>query len=101
MTEAIAIQPKNLFHWRMQMPNPSSGQGSFELDNVTYDLITVLHEKSKGLEAYDKYLRDAGNDRDIVQCFERIREDDRKHIQELQNRLSQRLVDRQGVNKAA
>jgi hypothetical protein len=82
-----------------KMANQSSG--SFELDNVVYDLITVLHEKSKGLEAYDKYLRDAGSDRDIVQCFERIREDDRKHIQELQNRLSQRLMDRQGVNKAA
>ena len=83
------------------MANQGSGQGSFELDNVTYNLITVLHEKSKGLEAYDKYLRDAGSDRDITQCFERIREDDRKHIQELQNRLAQRLVDRQGVDKAA
>jgi hypothetical protein len=40
----------------------SSGQGNLILDNNLYNVITIMHEKSKGLEAYDKYLRDAQSD---------------------------------------
>ena len=36
-------------------PNQGSQSGPYGLDNLTYDLITVLHEKSKGLEAFDQY----------------------------------------------
>jgi len=34
----------------------SSRSGDFPLDNNTYNVITVIHEKSKGLEAFDQYL---------------------------------------------
>ena len=50
----------------MSMSNAagSGSGGRFPLDNLTYDIITILHEKSKGLEAFDKYARDAqGNHR--------------------------------------
>jgi hypothetical protein len=30
------------------------GSGELPLDDLTYDLVTVLYEKSKGLYAYDK-----------------------------------------------
>ena len=71
-----------------------SGQGqssgSFPLDNLTYDLITVLYEKSKGLEAYDKYIRDAQNDQQAKQLFEQMRQQDEQCIQQLAQRLGLR-----------
>ena len=39
-----------------QGQNAQGRSGSFPLDNLTYDLVTVLYEKSKALEAYDKFL---------------------------------------------
>lgn len=75
-------------------------QGNFPLDNLTFDLITILHEKSKGLEAYDKYLRDAQNDQQLREVLERIRQDDQRHINELQQHL-QRCISNVGGRKAA
>jgi hypothetical protein len=67
------------------------GGAKFELDNLTYNLITILHEKSKGLEAYSKYMQDAGQDSDVAQIFEEIRDDDRRHIQRLEAALREQL----------
>jgi hypothetical protein len=71
-----------------------SGQGqssgNFPLDNLTSDLITVLYEKSKGLEAYDKYIRDAQNDQQAKQLFEQMRQQDEQCIQQLTQRLGLR-----------
>jgi hypothetical protein len=61
--------------------------GAFVLDNLTFDLITVLHEKSKALEAYDKYLRDASGDQELSKLLSRIRDEDRNHVQQLQQHL--------------
>jgi hypothetical protein len=73
--------------------------GDFVLDNLTYDLITILHEKSKALEAYDKYLRDAGSDQDLTRLLTQIRDQDRQHVQQLQQHLGR--VIGSGVRKAA
>jgi hypothetical protein len=71
-----------------------SGQGQsggyFPLDDLTYDLVTVLYEKSKGLEAYDKYIRDAQNDQQARQLFEQMRQQDEQCIQQLTQRLGLR-----------
>jgi bacterioferritin (cytochrome b1) len=71
-----------------------SGQGQssgyFPLDNLTYDLLTVLYEKSKGLEAYDKYIRDAQNDQQARQLFEQMRQQDEQCIQQLAQQLGLR-----------
>lgn len=68
-----------------------SGQGQssgrFPLDNLTYDLVTVLYEKSKGLEAYDTYLKDAQNDQQIRQLFEQMRQQDEQFVQQLSQHL--------------
>ncbi len=61
------------------------------LDNLTYNIITVLHEKSKGLEAYDKYLKDAQGNNEIRQIFEEIRRSDQQQIDRLQQALSRQL----------
>jgi hypothetical protein len=64
--------------------------GSFPLDNVTYDLVTVLYEKSKGLEAYDKYIQDMQNDQQTRQLFEQMRQQDEQFIQQIAQRLGLR-----------
>jgi ferritin-like metal-binding protein YciE len=75
--------------------------GNFPLDNLTYDLITILYEKSKALEAYDKYQRDAQGNQQISNLFQQIRSQDEQHIQMLQQHLSQLLSGQGGLNSQA
>ena len=69
----------------------SSGEGRFPVDNLTYDLISVIHEKSQGLEAFDKYLKDAAEDEDCRELFEEIRQQDEEAIKELTDALRVRF----------
>lgn len=82
--------------------NQTQSSGSSKIDNVLYDVVTVLHEKSKGLEAYDKYERDLQGRDEIKQIFSEIRRNDEQAVQRLQDCLRQ-LVGGQGgqQNKAA
>jgi len=66
------------------------GGGQFPMDNLTYNVVTVLHEKSKGLEAFDRYLQDARGD-DVADLLEEIREQDERAIEELQEHLHRLL----------
>jgi hypothetical protein len=59
----------------------SSGRG--KIDNVTYDVITVLHHKSQGLEAYDRYLQDAQDHDQVRDLLEEIRQQDEEAVQNL------------------
>jgi len=67
------------------------GEGRFPVDNLTYDLISVIHEKSQGLEAFDKYLKDASEDEDCRELFEEIRQQDEEAIKELTDALRARF----------
>ncbi len=75
--------------------------GTFALDNLTYDLITILHEKSKGLEAFEQYLDDAQGDNEARQCFEELQRQDQENIQKLQQLLARRLSTQSRGDKAA
>jgi hypothetical protein len=81
----------------------AQNQGKFALDNLTYDIITVLHEKSKGLEAFDRYMQDVKGEQDLQQVFEQMRQSDQNFIQQLQQHLQRRLgqISGQQQNKAA
>ena len=65
------------------------------IDDLTYDVITVLQRKAKGLQAYDKYVSDAEADEDdeLRDLFETIRRQDEDHVQQLKEVLAQRLAD--------
>ncbi|HYE72109.1 MAG TPA: hypothetical protein VEF04_02215, partial [Blastocatellia bacterium] len=66
----------------------TSGQsGQFPLDNLTYDLITVLYEKSKALEAYDKYMQDAQGHEQARQLFQELRQMDTQCVEKLRHHL--------------
>ena len=88
-----------------QSSSSRSGQSSSQgkIDNVLYDVVTVLHEKSKGLEAYDKYDRDLQGRNEIKQIFDEIRRNDEQAVQRLQDCLRQLLGSSQGgqQNRAA
>jgi hypothetical protein len=64
----------------------SSGEQK-RLDDVTYDVIAVLHEKSQALEAYDQYLEDAEDHDEVREIFEEIRDQDEQHVARLEQCL--------------
>jgi ferritin-like metal-binding protein YciE len=84
-----------------QTSNQSGGQaggqsGNFPLDNLTFDLVTLTYEKSKGLEAYNKYAQDAQGNQQVADLIERMRQQDHQHVQELRQVLGQMLGGQQG-----
>lgn len=83
----------------MSMGTQASGASGhkFPLDNLTYDLVTMLYEKSKGLEAMDKYVRDAQGHQEIAQLLQQIRQQDEQIIQQLQQHLGQLLGSQGGL----
>lgn len=63
------------------------------IDDLTYDVITVLQSKARGLEAYDKYINDADEegDEELKSLFIEIRRKDEDDIQVLKESLARRL----------
>lgn len=65
--------------------------GNKPLDNLTYDLVTIIYEKSKGLEAYDKYLQDAQGNESVSSLLEELRSQDSQAVSRLKNELQRAL----------
>ena len=61
------------------------------IDDLTFDVITVLQNKAKALEAYGKYLEDASDDEELSELFVRIRRQDEEHVRILKDALARRL----------
>jgi hypothetical protein len=68
------------------------------IDDLTYDVITVLQNKAKALEAYDKYIRDAELDPELKDLFEQMRAEDVAHVRVLKEALARRLDDELGLD---
>src|SRR6476469_5342465 len=62
----------------------NSGEG---LDDLTYDVITVLHEKGKGIEVYEQYIDDASDNEEVRQIFEQLRDQDLEAVSRLEQCL--------------
>jgi ubiquinone biosynthesis protein Coq4 len=73
------------------MAQKSSQSNRYGIDNLTYDLIAVIHEKAQGMEAFEQYLQDAQGDSEVRQCFHELQRQDRENIQRLQRLLQNRL----------
>lgn len=67
----------------MNTSQETVSRGQFPIDNLTYDLITLIHEKSKGLEAFDKYLQDAQGNSELTQFLQQVRQQDTQTVQQL------------------
>ena len=61
------------------------------LDNLTYDIVSMLHEKSQALEAYDDYLEDAKAEPETAQLLDDIRRHDEEDVQRLRAELGRLL----------
>jgi hypothetical protein len=71
------------------------------IDDLTYDVITVLQNKAKALEAYDKYLSDAESEDDdeLKDLFTEMRKQDEDHVQVLKEALARRLDEDLGYDE--
>src|SRR4028119_1313589 len=69
----------------------ATGQGNFPLDDLTYDMVTLLYEKSKGLQAYDKYMQDAQSSPPCTQLLQQLRQQDEDAVRPVQDHVKQLL----------
>jgi len=59
------------------------------LSDLAYDWITLVQNKAQALQAYDKYIEDArkAGSQECVELFQRIHEDDKRHLEEAKRHL--------------
>ena len=69
---------------------PMSGGKIEGLDDVTYDLVTVLANCGEAIDALNDYIEDAKreNSPNVQQAFEQIRNDELRHCEMLRNVIS-------------
>ena len=65
---------------------------NYPLDNLTFNLIAIIYEKSKALEAYEKYMVDARGDQTVTDLLDRMRRMDEDCVVELQQQLGRLLT---------
>lgn len=68
-----------------------SQKGTYPLSNPAFDVIAVLYEKSKALEAYDRYLADMTGDTELTELFVGMREEETKQVEQLKSNLARLL----------
>ncbi len=63
----------------------STGSQSNPISDLMYDWLTVLQSKAEGLNAYEKYLRDAEkeNSQECVALFRKLHEQDARQVLEI------------------
>ncbi len=73
----------------------NSTQNQTPISNLLYDWVTILHSKAEGLQAYDKYLRDAQaeNSEDCIQLLNQLKQMDMKAVQDVKEHLAMMLED--------
>ncbi len=75
--------------------------GRYPIDDLTYDLLTVMHAKAKALEAYDRYIEDARGNEDVRRFLEQLREQDVRMVHELRGHLARMLQQEPRSRRAA
>lgn len=70
---------------------PRGAESEYPIKNTLYDLVTVMSHCGKSVEVLDEYLEDArnGNDPEIVDLFEKIRDSEVNNC-----RMTKDLLDR-------
>ena len=68
------------------------------ISDLMYDWLTVLQSKAEGLNAYEKYIRDAEqeNSPDCAELFRRLHEQDARQVEEIRDHLMKHLTGGQG-----
>lgn len=65
--------------------------GNRVISNLEYDLLTVLHNKSEALKAYDTYIQDAqsADSQPCVELFQKLQQAEIQQAQEIRQHLQQ------------
>jgi hypothetical protein len=68
------------------------------ISDLMYDWLTVLQSKAEGLNAYEKYIRDAEkeNATGCVEMFRKLHEQDARMVEEIKNHVTMMFSKRQG-----
>jgi hypothetical protein len=61
------------------------------IPNVTYDLISVMHNKLQAIAAIEGYKEDAKSDPPVLDLLDKIEERETKDLGELKEMLATRL----------
>lgn len=61
------------------------------ISNVTYDLISVMHNKLQAIAAMEGYKQDCQGDREILDLLDRLVQRETEDLAELREALSTRL----------
>jgi len=64
----------------------------YPLTAAAYDVIAIIHEKSKALEAFERYISDVQHDTNLRQALVEIRHDEQRHIEILNAHLTRLLT---------
>lgn len=69
----------------------ASNGNATAINNLEYDLVTVLQSKSEAVQAYDKYIQDAQshNSQPCVELFQKLQQQDMQTAQEIREHLQQ------------
>src|SRR5690606_24354029 len=75
----------------MDQTQPNAGHEP--LSDLAYDMMTIVQNKSKGLQAYQQYISDAETAQrpECAELIRKIAEDDRRHVEESTQHLKQVL----------
>jgi hypothetical protein len=76
----------------MAQAQSGTNQGTFPVDNNTYNLIQMTASKLESIEVYQKYQKDA--DQQTRGLLQQLLEDDRRHAERLIDALRQALSPR-------
>jgi ferritin-like metal-binding protein YciE len=59
------------------------------ISDLLYDWLTVLHNKAEGLNAYEKYIKDAqeAGSEECVEMFRRLMEYEARMLQEVKDHV--------------
>lgn len=71
----------------------ASERDRFPLNDPAYDLISIMHHKSKALAAYEGYMSDLQGDTRLTQMLIEIKHDEERHLEKLKAHLGRLLVD--------
>lgn len=70
----------------------TNGNGE-AISNLEYDLVTVLHNKSEAIKAYESYIQDAQTigSQPCAELFQKLKQSDMEQAQEIRQHLQQVL----------
>jgi len=68
------------------------------ISDLLYDWLTVLQSKAEGLHAYEKYIRDAEEEKsqDCVRLFRKLHDQDTEMVREIKDHLRQMMAREKG-----